>query len=143
MHHYKIKPKVGIGDVEFNSSIDQFKNSFGEPDEDEIIEDNNEKFKSRILHYDSYGLSASFDEENNWELSSIAVSENDFHIDGNYFIGIKKSEFYEKIELLNFGDYEREVFQEEDYTSSIFHFSQLHLTFWFENDELQEIQWGN
>ena len=90
MHHYKIKPKIGIGEINFYCTTDDFIESFGEPNEDEIIEEKNEKFKSRILHYDEYGLSASFDEESNWQLTSIAVSENDFHIDGNYFIGIDK-----------------------------------------------------
>ena len=43
---------------------------------------------------------------------------------------------------MNFGEFEKEVFEEDDYTSTIYHFSHLHLTFWFENDELKEIQWG-
>ena len=114
MHHYKIKPKIGIGEVDFYCSMDEFIESFGEPDEDEIMEDKNEKFKSRILHYDEYGLSASFDEESNWQLTSIAVSENDFHIDGNYFIGISKDEFSKKIITMNFGEFEKEVFEEDD-----------------------------
>ena len=142
MHNYKIKPKIGIGEISFYCTTDDFIESFGEPNEDEIIEEKNENFKSRILHYDEYGLSASFDEENNWQLTSIAVSENDFHIDGNYFIGIDKVEFGKKIIAMNFGEFEKEVFEEDDYTSTIFHFSHLHLTFWFENDELKEIQWG-
>lgn len=142
MHHYKIKPKVGIGEVKFNSTVEEFINIFNEPDEDELIEDKSEKFKSRILHYDNYGLSASFDEESEWKLTSIAVSENDFHIDGNYFIGDNKSTFLKKIEDLNLGEYEKEVFMEEDYTSTLFYFGVLHLSFWFENNELQEIQWG-
>jgi hypothetical protein len=142
MHHYKIKPKVGIGDIQFNATIEEFTNDFGDPDEDEFIEEELEQFKSRILHYDDYGLSASFDEETDWKLTSIAVSENDFHIDGHYFIGINKSTFLKKIEELNLGEFEKEVFMEDDYTSTVFHFEDLHLTFWFENNELQEIQWG-
>tara|TARA_A100001015_G_C14961859_1_gene701277 strand:- start:934 stop:1365 length:432 start_codon:yes stop_codon:yes gene_type:complete len=142
MHHYKIKPKIGLGDIPFNSSIDEFIKILGKPNEDETIEEENEKYKSRILHYDEYGLSASFDEESNWELTSIAVSEEEFHIDGHYFIGLNKADFSNKINELNFGDFDKEVFQEDDYTSTIYHFGNLHLTFWFENDELQEIQWG-
>jgi hypothetical protein len=142
MHHYKIKPKIGLGDIKFNSSVDEFINILGEPNEDETIEEENEKYKSRILHYDEYGLSASFDEESNWELTSIAVSEEEFHIDGHFFIGLSKVDFLYKINELNFGDFDNEVFLEDGYTSTIYHFSNLHLTFWFENDELQEIQWG-
>ena len=49
--HYKIKPKIGIGDVKFNASIDEFISVFGEANEDEFIEEKSENFKSRILHY--------------------------------------------------------------------------------------------
>ena len=107
MHHYKIKPKIGLGDIPFNSSIDEFIKILGKPNEDETIEEENEKYKSRILHYDEYGLSASFDEESNWELTSIAVSEEEFHIDGHFFIGLNKADFSNKINELNFGHFDK------------------------------------
>ena len=142
MSLFTIKPKIGIGDIKFNASINEFIDFFGDPDEDELLNDENENFKSRILHYDNIGLSASFDEEYEWRLTSIAVSENEFQIKGVHLIGINNSTFLEKIKQLNFGKYEREVFVEDDYSSTLYHFEDLHLSFWFENNELKEIQWG-
>jgi len=142
MSLFTIKPKIGIGDIKFNASINEFIDFFGDPDEDELLNDENENFKSRILHYDNIGLSASFDEEYEWRLTSIAVSENEFQIKGVHLIGINNSTFLEKIKQLNFGKYEREVFVEDDYSSTLYHFEDMHLSFWFENDELKEIQWG-
>ena len=142
MSLFTIKPKIGIGDIKFNASINEFIDFFGNPDEDELLNDENENFKSRILHYDNIGLSASFDEEYEWRLTSIAVSENEFQIKGVHLIGINNSTFLEKIKQLNFGKYEREVFVEDDYSSTLYHFEDMHLSFWFENDELKEIQWG-
>tara|TARA_B100000925_G_scaffold122434_1_gene90900 strand:- start:836 stop:1267 length:432 start_codon:yes stop_codon:yes gene_type:complete len=142
MSLFTIKPKIGIGDIKFNASINEFIDFFGNPDEDELLNDENENFKSRILHYDNIGLSASFDEEYEWRLTSIAVSENEFQIKGVHLIGINNSTFLEKIKQLNFGKYEREVFVEDDYSSTLYHFEDMHLSFWFENNELKEIQWG-
>ena len=142
MSLFTIKPKIGIGDIKFNASINEFIDFFGNPDEDELLNDENENFKSRILHYDNIGLSASFDEEYEWRLTSIAVSENEFQIKGVHLIGVNNSTFLEKIKQLNFGKYEREVFVEDDYSSTLYHFEDLHLSFWFENNELKEIQWG-
>ena len=142
MSLFTIKPKIGIGDIKFNASINEFIDFFGDPDEDELLNDENENFKSRILHYDNIGLSASFDEEYEWRLTSIAVSENEFQIKGVHLIGVNNSTFLEKIKQLNFGKYEREVFVEDDYSSTLYHFEDMHLSFWFENDELKEIQWG-
>ena len=142
MSLFTIKPKIGIGDIKFNASINEFIDFFGNPDEDELLNDENENFKSRILHYDNIGLSASFDEEYEWRLTSIAVSENEFQIKGVHLIGVNNSTFLEKIKQLNFGKYEREVFVEDDYSSTLYHFEDMHLSFWFENDELKEIQWG-
>jgi len=142
MSLFTIKPKIGIGDIKFNASINEFIDFFGDPDEDELLNDENENFKSRILHYDNIGLSASFDEEYEWRLTSIAVSENEFQIKGVHLIGVNNSTFLEKIKQLNFGKYEREVFVEDDYSSTLYHFEDLHLSFWFENNELKEIQWG-
>ena len=142
MSLFTIKPKIGIGDIKFNASINEFIDFYGDPDEDELLNDENENFKSRILHYDNIGLSASFDEEYEWRLTSIAVSENEFQIKGVHLIGVNNSTFLEKIKPLNFGKYEREVFVEDDYSSTLYHFEDLHLSFWFENNELKEIQWG-
>ncbi len=142
MSLFTIKPKIGIGDIKFNASINEFIDFFGDPDEDELLNDENENFKSRILHYDNIGLSASFDEEYEWRLTSIAVSEDEFQIKGVHLIGVNNSTFLEKIKQLNFGKYEREVFVEDDYSSTLYHFEDLHLSFWFENNELKEIQWG-
>ena len=40
------------------------------------------------------------------------------------------------------GHYVSDVFKEEEYTSTTFFFEEKNISFWFENDELQEIQWG-
>ena len=142
MHHYNIKPKEGLGDVKFLSTVDEFISMIGQPDDDELIQEKISKFNSRILHYDSLELSASFDEENNWKLSSITVNSDAFHINDIYLFNCSKIDFLKKIEPLDLGTYESDVYNEEDYSSTTYYFKQNNISFWFENDALQKIQWG-
>ena len=142
MHHYNIKPKEGLGDVKFLSTVDEFISMIGQPDDDELIQEKISKFNSRILHYDSLELSASFDEENNWKLSSITVNSDAFHINDIYLFNCNKIDFLKKIEPLDLGTYEIDVYNEEDYSSTTYYFKLNNISFWFENDALQKIQWG-
>lgn len=142
MENTEIKVKEGLGDIRFLSSIEDVINVLGEPTEDESINEIDDSHHSRLLHYDHLGLSASFDEEENWTLTSIAISEEEYNINGVNLIGLNKSEFIEKIKPLNLGDFIKEEFNEEDYKSTVLNFDDSHLTCWFENDELQEIQWS-
>ena len=142
MHHYNIKPKEGLGDVKFLSTVDEFISMIGQPDDDELIQEKISKYNSRILHYDSLELSASFDEENNWKLSSITVNSDAFHINDIYLFNSSKIDFLKKIEPLDLGTYEIDVYNEEDYSSTTYYFKLSNISFWFENDALQKIQWG-
>ena len=142
MHHYNIKPKEGLGGVKFLSTVDEFISMIGQPDDDELIQEKISNYNSRILHYDSLELSASFDEENNWKLSSITVNSDAFHINDIYLFNCSKIDFLKKIEPLDLGTYESDVYNEEDYSSTTYYFKQNNISFWFENDALQKIQWG-
>jgi len=142
MENTEIKVKKGLGDIRFLSSIEEVIKILGEPTEDEAINEIDDSHHSRLLHYDHLGLSASFDEEENWTLTSIAISEEEYNINGVNLIGLNKSEFLEKIKSLDLGEYIEEEFNEDDYESTVLNFDDSHLTCWFENDELQEIQWS-
>jgi hypothetical protein len=142
MENTEIKVKEGLGKIRFLSSIEDVINILGEPTEDEAINEVDDSHHSRLLHYDHLGLSASFDEEENWTLTSIAISEEEYNINGVNLIGLNKTEFLEKIKSLNLGEFIKEEFNEDDYESTVLNFDDSHLTCWFENDELQEIQWS-
>ena len=142
MENTEIKVKEGLGDIMFLSSIEEVIKILGEPTEDEAINEIDDSHHSRLLHYDHLGLSASFDEEENWTLTSIAISEEEYNINGVNLIGLNKSEFLEKIKSLDLGEYIEEEFNEDYYESTVLNFDDSHLTCWFENDELQEIQWS-
>ena len=49
MHHYKIKPKIGIGEISFYCTTDDFIESFGEPNEDEIHDNLKNEISKNII----------------------------------------------------------------------------------------------
>ncbi len=142
MNHFNILPTIGLGEIKFLISIDQFVDLVGKPDADELLREKTSYLNSRILHYDSLGLSASFDEEHNWKLTSITVTDGNFHLEDNYLFSKSKPYILELIKTLNLGDYVTDIFSEEGYNSTTIYFEKKNISFWFENDELQEIQWG-
>ena len=142
MDHLSILPTIGLGKIKFLISIDEFKGLVGKPDDEELIREKIGELNSKILHYDSIGLSASFDEERDWKLTSLTVNNENFQLDGNYLFHISKHTFLKVSKTLNLGHYISDVFKDKEYTSTTFFFEEKNISFWFENDELQEIQWG-
>ena len=142
MDHTNILPSIGLGGIKFLISIDDFKGLVGEPDDEELIKEKIGELNSKILHYDSIGLSASFDEEYDWKLTSLTVNDENFHLNDNYLFHISKHTFLKLSKSLNLGHYVSDVFKEEEYTSTTLFFEEKNISFWFENDELQKIQWG-
>ena len=142
MDHLSILPTIGLGKIKFLISIDEFKGLVGKPDDEELIREKIGELNSKILHYDSIGLSASFDEERDWKLTSLTVNNENFQLESNYLFHISKHTFLKVSKTLNLGHYISDVFKDKEYTSTTFFFEEKNISFWFENDELQEIQWG-
>lgn len=136
---YEIKPGFGLGNIEFGSTRDEVKMILGKPDEIETYDFSEEgDDASEVWHYDEYEMSLEFNEEFDWQLISFAVSGEDFKLKGERFIGKSKEAAMELIEEMDLGDTEEETTDEVDMIAV----PELNLSFWFEEDELSEIQWG-
>ena len=111
MDHTNILPSIGLGRIKFLISIDDFKGLVGKPDDEELIKEKIGELNSKILHYDSIGLSASFDEEYDWKLTSLTVNDENFHLNDNYLFHISKHTFLKLSKSLNLGHYVSDVFK--------------------------------
>ncbi len=134
----------GFEDIRFGMTRSEVKKVLGEPDEvdqyssSEETDDNTEAF-----HYDSIELSVSFDELDNWRLSSIAVSDADACIDGIKLVGLTDEELLEKVDALNLGEYDREdVSSPDSPDNEVITFQEASVNFWFEDGIVSEIQFG-
>lgn len=136
---FEIKPGFGLGNIEFGSTRDEVKAKIGKPDEIETYdfsEDGDDA--SEVWHYDEYEMSLEFNKEFEWQLISFAVSGEEFNLKGERFIGKSKDIARSQMEELELGEMEEETNDEVDMISV----PEFNISFWFEEGELSEIQWG-
>ncbi len=134
----------GYESVRFGMTRSEVEKILGKPDEidsyasSEEAEDNTEAY-----HYDEIEVSVSFDELEDWKLSSIAVSDPDAELEGLKLIGVSSKELLEKVDALALGEYEREdVSSPESPDNEVISFMNSSINFWLEEDEVTEIQFG-
>ncbi len=134
----------GIGPINFGMSKEELLDVVGKPDETEQFDyDDSEEFQAESWHYDEMELSVSFEEMNDWKLTSIAVSSADYELSGKKLIGLTKDEVVKDIKTLNFGTLEYEdCSTDEDPDLSVITFDESALNLWFDKGILTEIQWG-
>lgn len=138
----EIIPGKGLGTLRFGASRDEVKNTIGQADEvekyslDEFDSDDTEAW-----HYDEKGISLSFDQEYEWKLSSIAVSGDDYQLDGVKLVGKTIDEIEELCESKGWGELmEDEEIAEEEAGIAMLHLEEKGISFWFEEDKLSEVQ---
>lgn len=144
MNIQEIKLGVGLGEIKFGMTRDQVKAILGEPDDvDQYSDSDIEGDSSESWHYDEREISLSFDEDTDWKLVTIAVSSPDYVLNSKKIIGMHKDEFFAWAEKLQLGDYDEEDWSSEEIPDhTLISYSEQQVNFWFEADELTEIQWG-
>jgi hypothetical protein len=140
----KIELGKGLDNLYFGMSRDAFKEIMGEPDEIETIENEDlPEDLSEAWHYDDVELSASFDQMEDWRLTSLAVSSDNFSFEGIDLIGLSQQEVMEQIEIMGLGDISiEELSDDEENSQQLATILDVSLNLWFDNGILTEIQWG-
>jgi hypothetical protein len=134
----------GLDNLQFGMSREQFKEIMGEPDEVEVMENEDlPEDTSEAWHYDEIELSASFDQMEEWRLTSLAVSSPEYTFEGVDLIGLSQQEVMDQVDLMELGDVSiEELSEEEDNSQQIATLLDVSLNLWFDNGILSEIQWG-
>ncbi len=133
----------GIGNLKFGITRKQVVALLGEPSEKETIEEDEDMGSSEAWHYDELELSVTFDEDDDWKLSSIAASSSEFTFEGIDLLGLSQEEVMQQIEIMNLGDIEtEEIIGEESEDQQVATIAEVSLNLWFENGKLSEIQWA-
>lgn len=137
----EIKIGKGLNTVLFGISRDTFKKQMGEPTEIDAYdagEDDNE-YLTEAWHYDNLEISASFDEEDDWRLTTLSTSADYATLNGKKLIGLTVEELKEVVAPLELE--EPEVEELEDKQTLVSYLASC-INFWFENGKLSEVQWG-
>lgn len=132
----------GTLDLIFGITREETKDILGEPDEIEVFSDE-EEGQSEAWHYDEYELSATFDELDEWRLTSLAVSSPDYLFEGVNLIGLSSDEVIQQLEIMDLGDVSLEEISDNDTADQqVATIVEASLNLWFEDGQLSEIQWG-
>lgn len=140
----EIIPGVGVGDIKFGITRDELLVMLGEPnviDRFSYIHDGEDW--TETWEYNNLGLSFGFDEDNDWRLSLITISSRDFEFGNRILIGLSKDDLKNIISDMNVFDliYENCPIEEAP-THELLSSDSLGMNFWFDDDEVSEVQLG-
>jgi hypothetical protein len=140
----EIKIGVGLGDIKFGCYKEDLIQLIGEPTEKDTYNASGEEdgYLTESWHYDEQEFSVSFDEEDNWRLTTIAVSAPDFTINDKKIIGLSIDAALTELESSDLGDNDLEDLSDDIVSQKLISFIDSSLNLWFEDDELSEIQFG-
>lgn len=132
----------GAMDVIFGMTREEVKAILGEPDEIETYPDD-EDGQSEAWHFDEHEMSATFDEVDDWRLTSLAVSSTDYLFEGVNLIGLSTEEVIQQLEIMDLGDVSLEEISDDNIVEQqVATIVEVSLNLWFEDGMLTEIQWG-
>ena len=144
MHSEEILPGTGLGELKFGMSRDEVKALLGEPDETDFFEEpEEEEDASESWHYDELEISVSFDECDDWKLSTVAVSSARYTLFGKAVVGLSKVELVSMLAENGISDLEEEDWSEgEPEDLKLLTSEELQVNFWMEDGLVSEVQWG-
>ena len=134
----------GLGDIQFGCTKEKLNYLIGEPDESDSYNASGEDddYLTEAWHYDEHEFSVSFDEEDNWRLTTISISSPDCLFNGNQLIGKSIDDVLQLLENEDLGENELDDLSDGETNQKLISFLPASLNLWFENDQLSEIQWG-
>jgi hypothetical protein len=140
----KIQPGEGLGDLKFGMTREQVTAVLGKPTESEIYSyTDDDSNMTDSWHYDDLDLSLSFDEEENWRLVSLAVSGEEYTLEGISFVGMGKDEVILALKELEIEDLDEEEWSDEEEESQVMiSCPEIEVTFWLIDNAVTEVQWN-
>ena len=143
MENKDIKIGKGLGKLTFGNSRDYVLKALGKPTEKEVYNaSEDDDYQTEDWHYDDIEVSLSFDEEDNWKLTTIATSSAQISLGGKFLIGLSLEETMKETEKMELGENMLEDFSEGNENTKLVSYPNSGLNLWFEDDELSEIQFA-
>ncbi len=130
---------IGIADIKFGMTKAEVEQILGQPDDKEQeLYGEDEEAMLESWHYDEKDLSLGFDEDEDWKLITIAVSEETYTLKGKEVIGLSIEKIIDTLNSIGIDEIELE----EDEEISVLYVDDQSMKVWLENKVVTEIQWG-
>lgn len=134
----------GLGVLKFGFDRKAVELILGKPDE---IEDysyqSDEEDLTENWHYDELDVSLGFDEEDDWKLTTISITSSNYIFKGIPLLGLSKEALKNELKAKGIIDLEYENLSSEELpTHELLSSDSLCINFWFDEDQVSEVQWG-
>lgn len=140
----EIKPKVGLGELNFGDSSEKLISILGEAEELDDIEDEDE-FNTVILKYKDKGIYVFFEGVEKSVISCFELDKTpEATLYGKKVFDLKEEVVVELMEANGFGnpEYETEENTEAKFPEKRLSFEDAMIDFFFEQGEMKAINWG-
>ncbi|MFA5298751.1 MAG: hypothetical protein WC389_11155 [Lutibacter sp.] len=139
----EIKLGYGLGSLKFGMTRDEVKAMLGKPSFiDKYSHSDTENDLTESWQYDDLLLSLSFDEEEDWKLIMISVSDDFYELEGKSLIGLPQEELLEQLEEIDLGEWYIEDCSEDDTEDqNVIESEEKSINLWINDGILDEIQW--
>lgn len=139
-----IIPAEGLGRIQFGMTREVVRKIAGEPDEIEAYQHNDEdNSEAEAWHYDEPEVSFAFEEFNDWKLTSIAISSDEYRIKDRTLLGLSLKEVIPLLQELNLGEISQEDHSDNETPDvTLLSIDEAGLNLWFEGEILTEIQFS-
>ncbi|MFT4778668.1 MAG: hypothetical protein ACI923_001200 [Flavobacteriales bacterium] len=139
-----IKVGFGLGQIKFGMERDDVTALLGKASRvdtyaysaegDEMTED---------WFYDDLGLSVSFDQEENWKLTTLSIESENFVLEGHKIIGMKEADLLSALKTLGFDDLEDDLLADEfGEEQQLISSEEKCVNFWLNGGTVNEVQWS-
>jgi len=138
----EIKPLEGFGALEFGASPEEVFGYLGQPDEDEVFEDDDEG-STTVYHFWDLQVSAFFENEEEPGLINIETDNPEATLFGKKVFSLKEDELIKLMEANGFNEIDTEVMESEDAENEKrVSFDDAMIDFFFEDNVLSAVSWG-
>lgn len=138
----EIKPLEGFGALEFGASPEEVFKLLGQPDEDEVFEDD-EEGSTTVYHFWDLQVSAFFENEEEPGLINIETDNPEATLFGKKVFTLKEDELIKLMEANGFNEIDTEVMESEDAENEKrVSFDDAMIDFFFEDNVLSAVSWG-
>ena len=106
------------------------------------FEEESEEGQSVTWHYDELDISIGFEKEYNWRLSTISVTDDFYHLQGEALVGLDEKSLMKKLSALKIDDLVAIDQEDLDDNQELLISEKSSLFFWLEDGHLLEIQYS-
>ncbi len=138
----EIKPLEGFGELEFGMTPDEVYEYLGQPDEEEVLEDD-EMGDTKVLSFWNKSVSAFFDDPEDPVLTNLETDNPDATLFGKRVFAMKEKEIIKLMNDNGFSEMEVEDLEDEEYENERrVSFDEAQMDFFFEDEILTVVSWG-